>query len=80
MPNPQNEDWSFLSPPTVQGDIGTLGGYRILALIGKGAMGFVFKGLDIGLQRTIALKVMRPTIAATPNSRDRLLREARAAA
>ena len=80
MPNPQNDDLSFLSPPVLAGDIGSLGGYRILALIGKGAMGFVFKGLDVGLQRVIALKVMRPNIAATSNSRDRMLREARAAA
>ena len=55
MPNPQNDDLSFLSPPVLAGDIGSLGGYRILALIGKGAMGFVFKGLDVGLQRVIAL-------------------------
>ena len=79
-PNPQNEDWNFLSPPMVEGDIGALGGYRILSLIGKGAMGFVFKGIDTGLQRVVALKVMRPNIAATTNSRDRLLREARSGA
>ena len=78
--NDPKDDWSFLRPPVVAGDLASLGGYRILSLIGQGAMGFVFKAEDPGLKRLVALKVMRPAIAATPLARDRLLREARAAA
>jgi serine/threonine protein kinase len=78
--NDPKDDWSFLRPPLVAGDLASLGGYRILSLIGQGAMGFVFKAEDTGLKRLVALKVMRPAIAATPLARDRLLREARAAA
>ena len=80
MPSSPAEDWSFLRPPLVPGDLASLGGYRILSLLGQGAMGYVFKAEDTNLHRVIALKVMRPAIAATPTSRDRLLREARAAA
>ena len=78
--NDPKDDWSFLRPPLVAGDMASLGGYRILSLIGQGAMGFVFQAEDPGLKRLIALKVMRPAIAATPLARDRLIREARAAA
>src|SRR5205814_6999118 len=35
---------------------------------------------DVALQRRVALKVMRPEVAAAPAARERFLREARAAA
>jgi formylglycine-generating enzyme required for sulfatase activity/serine/threonine protein kinase len=43
-------------------------------------MGFVFRAEDDGLQRPVALKVMRPEIAAEATARERFLREGRSAA
>ncbi|HYH64518.1 MAG TPA: hypothetical protein VD866_07455, partial [Urbifossiella sp.] len=69
----------FLSPPTQPDDLGTLGPYRVVKLLGVGGMGFVFRGEDDALRRPVALKVMRPEVAAGENARDRFLREGRAA-
>jgi serine/threonine-protein kinase len=70
---------SFLGPPRRGGDLGTLGPYRILAEVGRGGMGIVYRGYDDTLQRKVAVKVVRPELAG-PATRARLLVEARAAA
>ena len=57
-----------------------LGQYRIRTKLGAGAMGIVFEAEDVLLRRSVALKVMRPRIAARTEARQRFLREARAAA
>jgi hypothetical protein len=57
-----------------------LGTFRILEVLGQGGMGMVLRAEDTVLQRTVAIKVMRPEMAANPDSRERFLREARAAA
>jgi eukaryotic-like serine/threonine-protein kinase len=69
----------FLGPPARQGDLGTLGPFRVLELLGHGGMGIVLKGRDDALDRVVALKVLRPVLA---HGRDRVrfVREARAAA
>jgi serine/threonine protein kinase/formylglycine-generating enzyme required for sulfatase activity len=72
--------YPFLSQPQAPDEIGRLGEYRILKKLGEGGMGFVFRGEDPGLKRFIALKVMRPEVAAKPLATDRFLREGRAAA
>ncbi len=41
-----------------------LGHYRVLEWIGKGAMSTVYKGRDLRLDKTVALKVMSPAVMA----------------
>lgn len=74
------EVMTFLSPAQQSGELGRLGGYRVLRLIGAGGMGLVFEAEDPSLGRRVALKVMRPAIAMNANHRRRFLREARATA
>ena len=57
-----------------------IGGYEIVALIGAGGMGEVYRARDARLGRDVALKVLAPRIAADANSLARFDREARALA
>src|SRR5512136_1094949 len=56
-----------------------LGPYEIIAPIGAGGMGEVYKAKDTRLDRTVAIKVLPEYLAQDPRSRQRLEREARAA-
>jgi serine/threonine protein kinase/WD40 repeat protein len=69
-----------LSPPQAPDEIGRLGGYRVLKMLGAGGMGMVYQAEDVHLQRRIALKVMKAELARDAGNRERFLREARAAA
>ncbi|MDB4989202.1 MAG: uncharacterized protein JWN04_4380, partial [Myxococcaceae bacterium] len=53
--------------------------YRVIATIGQGAMGVVFRAQNIVTGKLVALKWMHSHIAADPDSSTRLLREAQAA-
>jgi urea transport system substrate-binding protein len=72
--------FAFLSPPQEAGELGWLAHYRITGLLGQGGMGFVFDAFDTQLHRRVALKVLRPELAANLSFRERFLQEARAAA
>ena len=81
QPTPQPPDHPFLRPPVAPGEIGRLGGYRILKLLGSGGMGKVFLAEDLALKRDVALKVMcLPPGEDILEWRERFLREARALA
>ena len=56
------------------------GKYKIIDEIGHGGMGIVYKAEDVKLQRCIALKFLPLHLMDSPELRERLLIEARAAA
>jgi serine/threonine protein kinase len=70
----------FLAPPQDVDEIGRLGSYRILKVLGAGGMGVVYQAEDMMLKRRVALKAMLPALATSSSSRQRFLREAQAAA
>jgi serine/threonine protein kinase len=54
--------------------------YEILELVGRGGMGAVYKAVQKGLQRTVAIKVLPADAAGDPTFAERFTREGRALA
>jgi hypothetical protein len=54
--------------------------YRVLRLLGRGGMGAVYLAHEDGLDRDVAIKVLPPERASSPETRERFRREARTAA
>jgi serine/threonine protein kinase len=84
-PNQSTQDTDLdiarvLAPSQNPDEIGRLGPYRILGILGQGGMGVVFRAEDAHLRRQIALKVIKPQLASNALARERFLREARSAA
>jgi hypothetical protein len=79
-PVPLGTHSALLGPALEPGEVGRLGGYRVLRMLDAGGMGVVFQAEDVALARPVAIKVMRPQLAQDPQARERFLREARAAA
>ncbi len=77
---PEQELYDFLAPPQAPDELGRLGPYRVLQVLGAGGMGVVFRAEDPQLERCVALKAMLPTLAVSASARQRFLREARTAA
>jgi len=66
-------------PPGSQGELepGTVLGerYEILAILGQGGMGAVYKARDTELDRLVALKVIRPELTTNPEMLSRFKQE-----
>jgi serine/threonine protein kinase len=69
-------------PPTDASSLGTIlaSRYELRARIGRGGMGEVFEAVDRRLDRTVAVKVLRPELASDRRFPARLRREARTVA
>lgn len=76
------EPADFLEPPTLdEPRTGReLGDFTLLAEIGRGGMGIVYRALQRPLRRIVAVKVLPASFALTARQIDRFQREARAAA
>jgi serine/threonine protein kinase len=79
-PAPGEARHALLKPARGPGEIGWLGPYRILKVLGTGGMGIVFQGEDPQLKRLVALKTLKPAVAVNAEHHQRFLREAQAAA
>src|SRR5262249_47179035 len=77
--NPWKNERTDSRPPFDSGDL--VGHYEVRGVLGAGGMGVVYTAYHPDLERTVALKVIRPD-GRTPSARarTRLLREAQALA
>ena len=56
------------------------GRYRLVRVLGRGGMGAVYEAAQLGLNRTVAVKLMHPQVGEDPDARARFEREARVTA
>jgi serine/threonine protein kinase len=54
--------------------------FQILEKLGEGGMGVVYKGMDVGLERIVAIKVLSPEYAGNPEIVERFRSEAKSQA
>ena len=55
-------------------------GYELKEKLGQGAMGTVFKAWQLSMNRLVAVKILQPKLASSPDFLERFTREARIAA
>jgi serine/threonine protein kinase len=74
----KDNEFDFLAPAEAPDELGRLGPYRVLNVLGTGGMGVVFKAEDLSLKRLVALKAMKPSFAQDAAAAKRFQREAQA--
>ncbi len=57
-----------------------VGNFRIIEKLGEGGMGVVYKGVDVDLDRAVAIKMLSPELSRNPDIVERFRTEARAQA
>lgn len=67
-------------PPDLAEIAEMLDGYRITALLGRGGMGAVYRGVQISLEREVAIKILPPELGGDPEFQARFKREAKSMA
>jgi serine/threonine-protein kinase len=77
VPDPATGDPSPKPPST---DLPKIPGHELHELLGRGGMGIVYKARHVRLNRSVAVKMLLTGAHASPESRERFLREAEAAA
>lgn len=78
--NPQTVTYQPGSDPSADGGIRKIGRFVVVAKLGEGAFGEVYRARDPQLDRDVAIKIQKPGSFANNQDRDRFLKEARAAA
>ncbi len=78
MPDHRNHSDDRAAPPDLAGR--QVGDYRLLRLLGRGAMAEVFLAEQRSLRRRVAVKILKPALAGDPTYLERFRREAQSAA
>src|SRR3954466_915901 len=60
------------------GELMALPGLRVVSEIARGGMGVVYRAIEAGAGRDVAVKMMQPALADSAEVRDRFAQEARA--
>ena len=74
---PVNDEFAA---PTAEELTALLPQFRVEAELGRGGMGVVYRGVQLNLERSVAIKLLAPHLAADPAFAERFTREARALA
>ena len=68
------------APMPTSAELPQIPGHELLEVLGRGGMGVVYKARHLRLNRTVAVKMLLTGAHASPEARERFLREAEAAA
>jgi serine/threonine-protein kinase len=81
FPTPgSNRDVDTPAPWNPAAGLPSIPGYQVEAVLGRGGMGIVYKARHVRLNRPVALKMLLAGAYASPEERERFLREAEAVA
>jgi serine/threonine-protein kinase len=76
----EDEEAISVDPLFLDFQTAIVGRYSLERELGRGGMGVVYLAREVSLDRSVAIKLLPPGLAAQPELRERFLREARTAA